>query len=162
MAELVNPTLRELLISDPDGKGFADLTYVADDRGVLDILNATHDTVLSFASLDTIQAALHEWPHADPPHLPLWIHLRQGQKSDNPVVASVCDFLFDVSAARYKSVDMGLATTSAMLGVIVSAGLMAQEQADALKELGRRPRSYAESIWGLGTVITLQEIGAAR
>jgi hypothetical protein len=57
---------------------------------------------------------------------------------------------------------MGLVTTDAMLSVVVGANIMSQEQADAIKELGRRPRSYAEHLWGLGTIVTVEQIGAAR
>jgi hypothetical protein len=161
MATFTLEELRAELAADPSELGYAPLVHVAADSELAVLLNTPRVPVLSYAAIADLQAALHSMLHSS--NRSVWTLIsRSATTHASETVQDVCQLIVDITQARYQSVNMGLPLVDLSLGALVTAEILTEQQKTDLLELGRVNISRAEELWGRGTRISIEQIGAAR
>ncbi len=93
-----------------------------------------------------------------------WIPLKVAAASHvNAGVQGAAQAALDyVGDLRFDTIDLDLPSVGTMLGALVSGGVITTAQRDGLLVLGNSKISRAEEAWGAGTIITAEQVGAAR
>jgi hypothetical protein len=83
--------------------------------------------------------------------------------SDPPVAAMHCSVKWAMRfLAGETGIDVGHATTRGLLDALVTATVITQAEADAIKALAVQPASRAEVLFGAGARVTDSDIRAAQ
>lgn len=109
------------------------------DQQAADVLNAK--TVLVQKSVpihDLKQYAIFQG---------IWPKLKAGRDNQPASVAAVCTSIIDwIEDARVQSVDVMIAEVQTMIGALVAAQIMTQQQADEIIAMGTIQVSWAQTI----------------
>jgi len=77
----------------------------------------------------------------------IWPKLKAGRNSQTASVAAVCTSIIDwIEDARVQSVDVAIAEVQTMIGALVAAEIMTQQQADEIIAMGIIQMPWAQSI----------------
>ena len=77
----------------------------------------------------------------------IWPKLKAGRNSQDASVAAVCTSIIDwIEDARVQSVDVAIAEVQTMIGALVAADIMTQQQADEIIAMGVIQMPWAQSI----------------
>lgn len=151
------PTLAEELAADPLSLGYAPLLTVADDSAVAALLNAR-----TGAGTDTLTLARlprNEWLAGT---VSVAVRVEIGVGTDAQPLDAVARAKWRAVIEQARASDPGSLINLGLLSILgdpVSDRVMAQGELDALTT---RIGSRAEVLWGAGTIITPDQVGAAR
>lgn len=142
-------SLSHELQTDPEGLGYAELLYNAQDQKVADLLNrktgaGAELVVLPSLTRSQLLLAL----------VPVLTYLTELSSSTQEKWKLILQVICSVEA-----IEMLDPRVQAIFDAAVEDGIMTQEYADSI---GTRLGSRAEVLWGAGTIITADQVGAAR
>jgi hypothetical protein len=116
--------LKAELTADPLGRGYSTMS----DQEAADSLNAANVAARRLVPLWEVKKLLIEsfrWPA-----------IVAGQANAVPEIAAAClSAVAYIDDARFENLDMDILATQAMIGVLVSGGIVSQAEADSLYAL---------------------------
>lgn len=120
------------------------------DKGVLDLLQATKSLLPGLTPIENVLAVFHTFLQPSS-GLPVWYLIDKSVNGSisllNPEgLKAACFMIKEVAKATYPNVDLALSVLQGTLDVLVAANLLTPEQKTTLEAVGYRKLSYVEDL----------------